>query len=56
MFQVSTCNVNGIRAAARKGFVAWLAATESQVVCLQETRADPSDLTDELREPDGWLC
>jgi exodeoxyribonuclease-3 len=54
VFQVSTCNVNGIRAAARKGFVAWLAATESQVVCLQETRADPSDLTDELREPDGW--
>nr|WP_281004817.1 exodeoxyribonuclease III [Nocardia thailandica] len=36
---LSTVNVNGIRAAASKGMLDWLAATEADVVCLQETRA-----------------
>jgi exonuclease III len=36
---VSTVNVNGVRAAARKGFLSWLAATDADVVCVQETRA-----------------
>ncbi|WP_280505168.1 endonuclease/exonuclease/phosphatase family protein, partial [Nocardia farcinica] len=36
---VSTINANGIRAAAGKGMLAWLAATEADVVCVQETRA-----------------
>ncbi|MDS1269143.1 exodeoxyribonuclease III [Lipingzhangella sp. LS1_29] len=36
---VSTVNVNGVRAAARKGFVEWLGTTSADVVCLQETRA-----------------
>jgi exodeoxyribonuclease-3 len=51
---VSTVNVNGLRAAAKKGFVEWLAATEADVVCLQETRAELGQLSDELREPAGW--
>ncbi|MFR9752149.1 exodeoxyribonuclease III [Nocardia sp. 004] len=36
---ISTVNVNGIRAAARKGLLAWLASTTADIVCLQETRA-----------------
>jgi exodeoxyribonuclease-3 len=51
---VSTVNVNGVRAAAGKGFLAWLAATDADVVCLQETRATPAQLTAEVREPAGW--
>jgi exodeoxyribonuclease-3 len=51
---VSTVNVNGLRAASGKGFVEWLAATDADVVCLQETRAAPSQLPDEIREPAGW--
>jgi exodeoxyribonuclease III len=51
---VSTVNVNGLRAAAKKGFVEWLAATEADVVCLQETRAELSQLPPELQEPAGW--
>lgn len=54
MLTVSTVNVNGLRAAAKKGFVEWLAATEADVVCLQETRAELGQLSDELREPAGW--
>jgi exodeoxyribonuclease III len=51
---VSTVNVNGLRAAAKKGFVEWLAATEADVVCLQETRVEPKELPAELRAPEGW--
>lgn len=41
---VSTVNVNGIRAAAAKGFVEWLAASPADVVCLQEVRARAEEL------------
>ncbi|MEE2034164.1 exodeoxyribonuclease III [Rhodococcus chondri] len=36
---ISTVNVNGVRAAAGKGLLAWLAATPADIVCLQEVRA-----------------
>ncbi|PKW12719.1 exodeoxyribonuclease-3 [Saccharopolyspora spinosa] len=51
---VSTVNVNGLRAAAKKGFVEWLAATRADVICMQETRAEADQLTSEVREPAGW--
>lgn len=54
MLTVSTVNVNGLRAAARKGFVEWLAATEADVVCLQEVRAELDQLPAQVREPAGW--
>ncbi|MFC5722064.1 exodeoxyribonuclease III [Streptomyces gamaensis] len=54
MYTVTTVNVNGLRAAAKKGFVEWLASTEADVVCLQEVRAEPHQLPDEVREPEGW--
>jgi exodeoxyribonuclease-3 len=51
---VSTVNVNGLRAAAKKGFAEWLAATEADVVACQEVRAEPDQLPVELREVEGW--
>ncbi|GHF64451.1 exodeoxyribonuclease [Streptomyces mashuensis] len=54
MLTVTTANVNGLRAAAKKGFVEWLARTDADVVCLQEVRAEPHQLPDEVREPAGW--
>jgi exodeoxyribonuclease III len=54
LFTVTTVNVNGLRAAAKKGFVPWLEATGADVVCLQEVRAEPAQLPDEVREPGGW--
>ncbi|MBV9026863.1 MAG: exodeoxyribonuclease III [Streptomycetaceae bacterium] len=54
MFTVSTVNVNGLRAAAKKGFLPWLEATAADVVCLQEVRAEPAQLPAEVREPNGW--
>ncbi|MFC5992755.1 exodeoxyribonuclease III [Pseudonocardia hispaniensis] len=45
---VSSVNLNGIRAAGRKGFTAWLASSTADVVCLQEVRARPEDLPADL--------
>lgn len=54
MLTVTTVNVNGLRAAAKKGFTEWLARTDADVICLQEVRAEPQQLAAEVREPDGW--
>ncbi|MDJ0460527.1 exodeoxyribonuclease III [Streptomyces sp. H27-C3] len=54
MLTVTSVNVNGLRAAAKKGFVPWLAETSADVICLQEVRAEPHQLPDEVREPAGW--
>ncbi len=55
MLTVTSVNVNGLRAAAKKGYVEWLAGTAADVICLQEVRAEPHQLPDEVREPDGWF-
>ena len=48
-------NVNGIRAAERKGFLEWLAQSGADVVGLQETKTShPDQLSHELKNPDGY--
>ncbi|MFJ2812655.1 exodeoxyribonuclease III [Streptomyces sp. NPDC087294] len=54
MITVTSVNVNGLRAAAKKGFVEWLGGTSADVVCLQEVRAEPQQLPEAVREPEGW--
>ncbi len=54
MITVSTVNVNGIRAASRKGLDRWLEQTAADVVCFQEVRAEPAEIPAALREPEGW--
>ncbi|HSX98795.1 MAG TPA: endonuclease/exonuclease/phosphatase family protein, partial [Streptomyces sp.] len=44
MLTVTSVNVNGLRAAAKKGFVEWLADTSADVLCLQEVRAESQQL------------
>ncbi len=39
MFRVITANLNGIRAATRKGFFRWMIEQAPDVVCIQETKA-----------------
>ena len=53
---VSSVNVNGMRAAAKKGFVEWLAASGSDVIACQEVRADESQLPSHVVSPDGWYA
>ncbi|MFG3660172.1 exodeoxyribonuclease III [Streptomyces sp. NPDC047706] len=54
MLTVTSVNVNGLRAAAKKGFVEWLAGTQADVLCLQEVRAEPQQLPVQVRAPEGW--
>ena len=50
MLTVVTANVNGIRAADRRGGLEWLAAANADVLCLQEVRASDDQLTEVLAE------
>jgi exodeoxyribonuclease-3 len=54
MLRVATWNVNGLRSCASKGYLDWLAASGADVVCLQETKARPEQLDEEVRQPRGW--
>ncbi|MBX7213440.1 MAG: exodeoxyribonuclease III [Thermoflexales bacterium] len=47
-------NVNGIRAAEKKGFLDWLAASNADVIAVQETKAHPEQLSAALRTPAGY--
>lgn len=52
--QVLSWNVNGIRAAYKKGFLQWFHEAEPDVLCIQESRALPGDLDGDLIEPKGY--
>lgn len=45
--RIITVNVNGIRAAARKGFFTWLKKQKADVVCVQETKAQIHQLEED---------
>ena len=47
-------NINGIRAAEKKGFLDFLASTDADVVCLQETKAQPDQVPLTLSNVPGW--
>ncbi|MDR2178296.1 MAG: exodeoxyribonuclease III [Treponema sp.] len=51
MMRVLSWNVNGIRAVEKRGFVPWFQAEAPDILCLQETKARPDQLSVELREP-----
>jgi len=57
MARIISCNTNGIRAAARKGFFDWLQRDAgADVVCIQETKAQVHQLEDSVFHPQGYHC
>lgn len=48
-------NVNGIRANAKKGFFEWMMKEDADIVCLQETKASPEQLTEDFIKPKGYF-
>ncbi|WP_029037542.1 exodeoxyribonuclease III [Salinimicrobium xinjiangense] len=52
--KIISYNVNGIRAAIRKGFIEWLDKTNADVVCLQEIKATPEQFDQEPFEELGY--
>ena len=51
--RIVSANLNGIRSAAKKGFFDWLATTDSDIVCVQELKAQQADMTPEMLAPAG---
>lgn len=52
--RIISWNVNGIRAAQKKGLLAWLERESPDILCVQETKAHPDQLDAELRNPPGY--
>lgn len=52
--KIVSWNVNGVRAAWKKGFGEWFEKEKADVVCLQETKAQPDQLTPEILNPHGY--
>ena len=54
--KVVSLNVNGIRAAAKKGFYQWLNDNQPDFVCLQEVRAETTQLVSKEFYPENYHC
>ena len=52
--KIITYNVNGIRAVLKKGFLDWLKATDAQFICLQEVKAERSQIDTAIFEDLGY--
>ena len=52
--RITTWNVNGIRAAIRKGFAEIVEQVSPDILLLQEVRALPEQIPAEWVNPDGW--
>src|ERR1700757_2692202 len=52
--KIVTYNVNGIRAALNKGLIQWLKATNPDVLCLQEIKAEKEQVDVALFEELGY--
>ena len=54
MKRILSYNVNGIRAAIKKGFFEWISIEDPDIVCLQETKAQPGQMSEETFEEMGY--
>ncbi len=52
--RIASYNVNGIRAAIRKGWHEWLEEQNLDIVCVQETKAQPEQVETEFLEKLGY--
>jgi len=48
-------NVNGVRAAVKKGLIDWIKTEEPDILCIQETKAHTDQLTEEILHPNGYF-
>lgn len=58
MFKLTSLNLNGIRSATSKGLEAWLAATRPDCICVQEVKAQATDVAgrfEQLAELKGYF-
>lgn len=53
-YRLCSWNVNGIRSVEKKGFLDWVKIAKMDILCLQETKAQPDQLSDALLHPSGY--
>ncbi len=52
--KIYSFNVNGIRAWERKGMYSWFTKLKPDFLCIQETKAHPEQLSNDLQDPKGY--
>lgn len=52
--RVISINLNGIRSAISKGLIPWLGTQHADIICLQELKAQATDMTAEMTGPLGY--
>lgn len=52
--RIISYNVNGIRAAHKKGLYDWLEVASPEILCLQEIKAQPEQLSEEMVKPNAY--
>jgi exodeoxyribonuclease-3 len=55
MLRIITANLNGIRSAAKKGFFEWLGTQQADIMCVQELKAQATDMTSDFLAPHGLI-
>lgn len=54
MTTILSWNVNGLRAVQKNGFLDWLSTAKPDILCLQESRVLPTDLKEDMLQPEGY--
>lgn len=52
--KILSWNVNGLRSVYKKGFLEWFYSVQSEIVCLQETKIQKEQLSQEFNNPTGY--
>jgi exodeoxyribonuclease-3 len=52
--RIITLNLNGVRSASNKGFFQWLLKQGADIVCVQELKAQITDLTSDMLTPNNY--
>jgi len=52
--RILSWNVNGLRAALRKGFMEWFERESPDILCTQEIKVQADQIGDDVRQPDGY--
>lgn len=54
--KIISYNVNGIRAAINKGLIDWIKESNADIICFQETKAQPEQIKNSVFEELGYKC
>lgn len=55
-YKIASWNVNGLRACVKKGFHEWVKQEDLDIICLQETKAWPEQLEENLTNPEDYFA